>query len=288
MIAATADAVRRPARRRRRRRPGSPTPSSCEQARTFGAALVASGVEPATGSPSGRPTAPSGSWPCSGSSRPARCSCRSTPGSRAREAADILARSGARVLVTVTDFLGTDYVAMLDATGVELPVARRRSWSRTARRPRHRVLGRVPRAGDRTDARAEVDRRAAAVGPDDPSDILFTSGHHRRAEGRRADPRPHAAGGHRLGGDDRPHRRRPLPDGQPVLPHVRAQGGHPGLASPPARRCSPSRSSTSTARWLGWQSRAGHRAARRARRSTRRSSTIPTATATTCRACGSR
>src|SRR5271163_1596740 len=32
------------------------------------------------------------------------------------EAAVILTRSRARVLVTVTDFLGTDYVAMLDAT----------------------------------------------------------------------------------------------------------------------------------------------------------------------------
>ena len=33
-----------------------------------------------------------------------------------------------------------------------------------------------------------------AVGPDDPSDILFTSGHHRRAQGRRPDPRPHRCG----------------------------------------------------------------------------------------------
>ena len=37
------------------------------------------------------------------------------------EAADILVRSRARALVTVTDFLGTDYVAMLGATGTELP-----------------------------------------------------------------------------------------------------------------------------------------------------------------------
>ena len=37
------------------------------------------------------------------------------------EAADILRRSRARVLVTVTDFLGTDYVAMLRATGADLP-----------------------------------------------------------------------------------------------------------------------------------------------------------------------
>ena len=37
------------------------------------------------------------------------------------EAADILSRSRARALVTVTDFLGTDYVAMLRATGADLP-----------------------------------------------------------------------------------------------------------------------------------------------------------------------
>ena len=37
------------------------------------------------------------------------------------EAADILARSRARALVTVTDFLGTDYLALLEASGVDLP-----------------------------------------------------------------------------------------------------------------------------------------------------------------------
>src|ERR1051326_8644321 len=36
------------------------------------------------------------------------------------EAADILSRSRARALVTVAEFLGNDYVAMLEATGVEL------------------------------------------------------------------------------------------------------------------------------------------------------------------------
>ncbi len=37
------------------------------------------------------------------------------------EAADLLVRSRARALVTATDFLGNDYVAMLEATGVDLP-----------------------------------------------------------------------------------------------------------------------------------------------------------------------
>ncbi len=54
-------------------------------------------------------------------------------------------------------------------------------------------------------------------------------GHHRRAEGRGDDPRPDPAGGIGLGGDDRAQRRRPLPDGQPVLPHVRVEGRDPRL-----------------------------------------------------------
>jgi acyl-CoA synthetase (AMP-forming)/AMP-acid ligase II len=91
------------------------------------------------------------------------------------EAADILVRSRARVLVTVTDFLDTDYVAMLRRTGTELPdlevlvVARgpaaegTESWD-----------GFCARAT--ADGLAEVGRRSAGVTPDDPCDILFTSG----------------------------------------------------------------------------------------------------------------
>jgi acyl-CoA synthetase (AMP-forming)/AMP-acid ligase II len=91
------------------------------------------------------------------------------------EAAVILSRSRARVLVTVTDFLGTDYVSMLGESGTALPdlqtivVAKGEatgqavSWDQFL-------------AGATPPARAEVARRAAALGPDDPSDILFTSG----------------------------------------------------------------------------------------------------------------
>ncbi|MET0728193.1 MAG: FadD3 family acyl-CoA ligase [Acidimicrobiales bacterium] len=91
------------------------------------------------------------------------------------EAADIVSRSGAKVLVTVTDFLGTDYVAMLRDAADDLPdlqtivVARgpvpadTESWE-----------GFVARASD--EALEEVDRRRASVSSDDASDILFTSG----------------------------------------------------------------------------------------------------------------
>jgi acyl-CoA synthetase (AMP-forming)/AMP-acid ligase II len=91
------------------------------------------------------------------------------------EAADLLSRARVKLLVTVTDFLGTDYVGMLRDTGIRLPdlstivVARgeepedAESWTS--------FLARSTGA-----ARAEVERRAAAVRPDDPADILFTSG----------------------------------------------------------------------------------------------------------------
>ena len=91
------------------------------------------------------------------------------------EAAVILSRSGARVLVTVTDFLGTDYVAMLHEAGTSLPVLKtivvvKGTADGTA------VAWRDFMARSTPAARVEVERRSAALGPDDPSDILFTSG----------------------------------------------------------------------------------------------------------------
>ena len=94
---------------------------------------------------------------------------------KGREAADILRRSQARILVTVTDFLGTDYVALLGEAEAELPdlehvvvaagpvPAGARSWADL-----------VDAAGEKS--RLEAVRRGVAVGSDDPADILFTSG----------------------------------------------------------------------------------------------------------------
>ena len=79
------------------------------------------------------------------------------------------------MLVTVTDFLGTDYVTMLRGSGVTLPdletivVARGEAVKGTL--GWKEFLERADAAG-----LDEVDRRSAAVGPADPSDILFTSG----------------------------------------------------------------------------------------------------------------
>jgi acyl-CoA synthetase (AMP-forming)/AMP-acid ligase II len=91
------------------------------------------------------------------------------------EAAVVLSRSGARALITVTDFLGTDYVAMLDATDTPLPalqsiVVAKGKASGSALAWQDFLAEATPAA------RAEVARRSAALGPNDPSDILFTSG----------------------------------------------------------------------------------------------------------------
>jgi acyl-CoA synthetase (AMP-forming)/AMP-acid ligase II len=91
------------------------------------------------------------------------------------EAAPLLARTGARLLFTVTDFLDIDPVGMLAGSGVDLP----------------RLETIVVLAGEvpdgtvsladflaRSDAAAadEVEARLAAGGPDDLCDIMFTSG----------------------------------------------------------------------------------------------------------------
>jgi acyl-CoA synthetase (AMP-forming)/AMP-acid ligase II len=97
---------------------------------------------------------------------------------KGREAAEILRRSRVRTLVTVTEFLGTDYLAMLEGAGVPLPALE------TAVLVRGRADGAGNQAVDWTTfvgratpaALAEVQRRSATLGPEDPSDILFTSG----------------------------------------------------------------------------------------------------------------
>jgi HIP---CoA ligase len=91
------------------------------------------------------------------------------------EAADLLGRSRARVLVTVTDFLGTDYVAVLRDTGATLPALETVVAAHGP--PSDRVVPWADFLGRATAAAlSEVRRRSAALGTDDPSDILFTSG----------------------------------------------------------------------------------------------------------------
>jgi acyl-CoA synthetase (AMP-forming)/AMP-acid ligase II len=146
-----------------------------DQARTFGAALVASGIDAGdrvamwTSNSVEWVVAVLGLWHAGAVLVPVNTRFKGT------EAAVVLGRSRARALVTATDFLGTDYVSMLRGTGEQLP-----DLTTTVIARGDAVEGTVgwadfvARATD--DARAEVGRRAKALTLDDPSDILFTSG----------------------------------------------------------------------------------------------------------------
>ncbi len=146
-----------------------------EQARRFGAALVEAGLEPGDrvaiwcGNCAEWIVAALGLFAAGGVLVPVNTRFKGA------EAAEILSRSGARVLVTVTDFLGTDYVTMLEGAGVPLPeletiVIAKGSATGKA------VPWRDFVAEGTSVSLAEVERRSRALGPDDPSDILFTSG----------------------------------------------------------------------------------------------------------------
>lgn len=101
---------------------------------------------------------------------------------RGLECADILRRARVNTLVTVTDFLGVDYAAMLRDTGVELPDLRTVVIARGA--PTAAGVGWeefLSRAG--VADLQEVDRRRAEIGPDTLADVLFTSGTTGRSKG---------------------------------------------------------------------------------------------------------
>ncbi|MDR0244036.1 MAG: FadD3 family acyl-CoA ligase [Burkholderia sp.] len=98
---------------------------------------------------------------------------------KGQEAADILARSRTRVLISIGEFLGVRYPDMLD--GYAIPSLR------------HTVVLRDAQAGAAgwdaflacADATPEavLDARIAAITPDTPSDVLFTSGTTGRPKG---------------------------------------------------------------------------------------------------------
>jgi acyl-CoA synthetase (AMP-forming)/AMP-acid ligase II len=93
------------------------------------------------------------------------------------EAAYVMQRSGAKVLATVTDFLGTDYVALLRdaADAANLPALASIVVVR-GDAPTGTIAFDDFLASGATVERAVADARADAVQPDDVSDILFTSG----------------------------------------------------------------------------------------------------------------
>jgi acyl-CoA synthetase (AMP-forming)/AMP-acid ligase II len=94
---------------------------------------------------------------------------------RGAEAAYILGRSGTRALFTVRGFLDTDYPALLASAGEELPALAHTIL--LAGTPDAAAIGwdDFLALGAGVPA-AEVDARVASIGPDDPSDVVFTSG----------------------------------------------------------------------------------------------------------------
>lgn len=91
------------------------------------------------------------------------------------EAADVLRRSRARCLFTVSDFLGNDYVQLLHDAGEDLPDLEEIVVLRGAAPEGARTWDSFLTDGAAVDDHA-VRERAAAVRPDDLSDILYTSG----------------------------------------------------------------------------------------------------------------
>ncbi len=94
---------------------------------------------------------------------------------KGHEAADILTRSGAKVLLTVNGFLGNDYVAMLRDAGAPLPDLEKIVVLR-GDAPEGTESWQELLAHSSEVSPEEVNARAASIGPDDLSDILFTSG----------------------------------------------------------------------------------------------------------------
>jgi len=147
-----------------------------DAARAFGAALVASGVQAGDRvaiwcfNSARWIVAALGIWEAGATVVPINTRFK------AREAGDILARSHARLLVTVTTFLDVDYLALLDGSGIDLPDLETVVVAHGAGpAPAVDWLEFISRA-DTPGRREELRRRATAVRPDDPSDILFTSG----------------------------------------------------------------------------------------------------------------
>ncbi len=97
------------------------------------------------------------------------------------EAAYVLQKSRARALVVAEGFLGASYLSWLADAGVDLGALAIASIGDDPG-PRGVTLEALVARGERVDA-AEIARRRRALSPDDPCDLLFTSGTTGRPKG---------------------------------------------------------------------------------------------------------
>ncbi len=152
------------------------------------------------------------------------------------EAAHVLRTSGARFLFTVTDFLDTDYVALLDEAGArdlveEIVILEGAVPAGTDE------LDRLPRARCRCRRQRDRGARGGARRRHDVRHHLHL-GHHRRTEGRDAAPRRQRARVRVVGRRRRAAARRPLPPRVPVVPHRGPEVG-PGRVAPDRHHAAP-------------------------------------------------
>jgi acyl-CoA synthetase (AMP-forming)/AMP-acid ligase II len=98
------------------------------------------------------------------------------------EAGFVLGKARARLLFTVTGFLGTDYVALLRGADVDLPALERIVVLRGETPDEAAGFDEYLAAGERVPEAAALER-IGAVRSGDPSDIIFTSGTTGRPKG---------------------------------------------------------------------------------------------------------
>jgi HIP---CoA ligase len=101
---------------------------------------------------------------------------------RGAEGAFVLGKSRARLLFTVRGFLGTDYPALLEEAGAELPDLERTVILRGEPGDGATSFADYLAAGDQV-AVEDATRRMDAISSDDLSDIIFTSGTTGRPKG---------------------------------------------------------------------------------------------------------
>ena len=146
-----------------------------ERSRRFAAGLAASGIEPGDRVAIWAPNSPEWIVAYLGLIQAGAVLVPVNTRWKGTEAAGILARSRAKAIVTVTDFLGQDYLALLADQATALPDLALRILIGGPATEDAIAWTDVIDAG--TDVHlAEVDRRSTSVRADDPCDILFTSG----------------------------------------------------------------------------------------------------------------